>query len=63
MGTQAKTLALWGLSIVHNNIKRVGFEVFTAMNMKNAVFWDKRSTFRTSKEIHYFSAIEPSRIM
>jgi hypothetical protein len=30
--------------------------------MKNAVFWDKKKPVRTSQEIHYVSATEPSRL-
>jgi hypothetical protein len=68
----------------------VKFEVFTAVTMKNAVFWDIKTQFlphrrhitglhgsdyeeyrllgyknpvRTSQEIHYISATQPSRLM
>jgi hypothetical protein len=37
-------------------------EVFTAVPMKNAVFWDIESGSYL-KETHYVSAKEPSRLM
>jgi hypothetical protein len=40
----------------------VRFEVFTAVTMKNAVFWDK-NTVHTSQETHYVSATESSQLM
>jgi hypothetical protein len=39
----------------------VRFELFTAVTMKNVVFWDKK-TFRTSQKTHYISATETSRL-
>jgi hypothetical protein len=41
----------------------VRFEVFTAVTMKTAVFWDIKKPVRTSKEIHLFSATGPIRLM
>jgi hypothetical protein len=40
----------------------VRFEVFTAVPMNNAVFWDIKP-FRTSQERHYFCATEPGWLM
>jgi hypothetical protein len=40
--------------------KRVRFEVFTAVTMKNVVY---KNLVRTSHEIHYVSATEPSWLM
>jgi hypothetical protein len=31
--------------------------------MKNGVFWDIKTPVRTSQEIHYISATEPSQLM
>jgi hypothetical protein len=41
----------------------VRFEVFTALTMKNAVFWDIKDPVRTSQETRYVSATDPSRLM
>jgi hypothetical protein len=41
----------------------VTFEVFTAVTMKNAVFWDIKPPVRISQEAYYFSATEPHRLM
>jgi hypothetical protein len=41
---------------------RVRFEVFTAVTMKNAVFWDVKTQFVPHRK-HYYSATEPSRLM
>jgi hypothetical protein len=41
----------------------VRFEIFMAVTMKNAVFWDIKNPIRTSEETHYVSATEPSRLM
>jgi hypothetical protein len=38
----------------------VSFEVFTAVTMKNVVFWEKKIPVRTSQETHYISVTEPS---
>jgi hypothetical protein len=40
-------------------------EVFTAVTMKNAVFWDIRTQFLspTSQETHYVSTTELSRLV
>jgi hypothetical protein len=43
-------------------IKFVRFEVFLAVTMKNAVCWDIKTQF-VSRESHYFSTTEPSRLM
>jgi hypothetical protein len=37
--------------------------VFTAVTMKNTVFWDIKKSVRTSQETHYVSATESSRLM
>jgi hypothetical protein len=39
----------------------VRFEVFTAVTMKNAVFWDIKTQFVLHRK-HYVSATEPSRL-
>jgi hypothetical protein len=36
------------------------FGVFTAVTMKNAVFWDTKKPVHTSHEAHNFFATEPS---
>jgi hypothetical protein len=41
----------------------VRFDVFTAMTMKNAVFWDVKTPVLTSHETHYVAATGPSRLM
>jgi hypothetical protein len=41
----------------------VRFEVFTAVTMKNAVFWEIKTQFVSHKEIHYVSSRAPSRLM
>jgi hypothetical protein len=41
----------------------VRFEVFTAVTMKNAAFWDIKTPVRTSQKTHYVSTTEPSRLM
>jgi hypothetical protein len=41
----------------------VRFEIFTAVTMKNVVFWDIKTPVRTSQETHYVSDTEPSRLM
>jgi hypothetical protein len=41
----------------------VGFDVFTAVTMKNAVFWDVKNPVRTSQETRYVSGTESSRLM
>jgi hypothetical protein len=46
-----------------NRIPLVRSEVFTAVTMKNVVFWDIRNPVRTSQETHYVSATEPSLLM
>jgi hypothetical protein len=43
--------------------KLVRFEAFTAVAMKNVVFWGYKTPARTSQETHYVSATEPSRLM
>jgi hypothetical protein len=40
----------------------VRFKVFTAVTMKDAVFWDI-NPIRTSQETHYISATGPSRLI
>jgi hypothetical protein len=44
-------------------VEDVRFEVFTAVTMKNVVFWDIETPFRTSQETHYVSATESSQLM
>jgi hypothetical protein len=44
------------------NLGLVRLEVFTAVAMKNVVFWDIRSQF-ISQETLYVSATESSRLM
>jgi hypothetical protein len=39
------------------------FEVFTAVTMKNAVFWDIETAVPNLQETHYVSATEPSQLM
>jgi hypothetical protein len=39
----------------------VRFGVFTAVAMKNAVFWDIKTRFVSHRKLHYVSATEPSR--
>jgi hypothetical protein len=41
----------------------VRFEVFTAVTMKNAVFWDIKPPVRIPQETHYVSATEPSQLI
>jgi hypothetical protein len=41
----------------------VRFEVFTAVTMKNVVFWDIKTPVRTSQETHYVSTTESSQLM
>jgi hypothetical protein len=38
------------------------FEVFTAVAMKNIVFWDRKNPVRTSQETHSVFATESSRL-
>jgi hypothetical protein len=41
---------------------KVRFEAFTAVTMKNAVFWDIKTQFILHRR-HYFSAPEPGQLM
>jgi hypothetical protein len=41
----------------------VRYEVFTAVTMKNAVFWDIKTQFVPHRKQHYVSASEPSWLM
>jgi hypothetical protein len=43
-------------------LRNVRFEVFTAVTMKKAVFWDIKTQF-VSHRRQYVSATEPSRLM
>jgi hypothetical protein len=40
-----------------------GFEVITALAMKNGFFWDIKNAVRTSRETHLLYATESSRLM
>jgi hypothetical protein len=53
------------LSIVIGDVRppSVKFEVFTAVIMKNAIFWDIRTQFVPQQETSYASATDPSRLM
>jgi hypothetical protein len=54
----------WMLGItVVKHLTDVRFEVFTAVTMKNAVFWGYEYPGHTSEETRYFSATEPSRLI
>jgi hypothetical protein len=41
----------------------VRFKVFTAVAVKNTVFWDIKIQFHTSQETHYVSATQLSQLM
>jgi hypothetical protein len=67
----ARLSAIAGAAIAHS-VQRVGcelhdhcvrFDVFTAVTMKNGVFWDIKTPVRTSQETHYVSTTELSRLM
>jgi hypothetical protein len=42
---------------------QVRFEVFTAVIMKNAVFWDIKSPVGTSQKTYYVSSTDPSMLI
>jgi hypothetical protein len=46
-----------------NHKKYVRTKVFTAVTVKNTVFWDKTNPVRTSQKTHYVSATEPRRLI
>jgi hypothetical protein len=46
-----------------NVLHLVRFEVFTAVTMKNGIFWDIKTPVRTSQGTYYVSATESSRLM
>jgi hypothetical protein len=50
-------------SALRRNCKTARFEIFTAVTVKNAVFWYLKTRFLTSKETYCDSATEPSRLM
>jgi hypothetical protein len=41
----------------------VRFDVFVAVTVKNAVFWDKKNPVHTSQETLYVSTTESSLLM
>jgi hypothetical protein len=53
---------LWHASSLQTSLNFVRSEVYTAVTMKNSVFWDKKPV-RPSQETHYISATEPSWLM
>jgi hypothetical protein len=46
----------------HRNSEAVRIEVFTAVTVKNVVFWDINPV-RNSQETHYVSTTESSQLM
>jgi hypothetical protein len=43
-------------SFLNQTFEYARFEVFTAVTMKDAVFWDIKTPVRTAQETHYFFA-------
>jgi hypothetical protein len=59
---EAVTKEGWHQYIVRQRYYCERFEVFTAVTMENAVFWDTE-TQKPSQETHYVSATETRRLM
>jgi hypothetical protein len=52
----------WQWWSVSCSMQYVRYEVFTAVTVKNAVFWDRKPQFLPHRK-YYVSATEPSRLM